>query len=109
MYALGVPASPAYKHYPHLASTTKWAGIPLMAISLIGASFASSVKTLIVTQGVLYAVGGSMVYYPTLIFLDEWFVRRKGMAYGVMWVCYPSSFSVSVIFGLFRGGPLLMR
>jgi len=26
-----------------------------------------------------------MVYYPTFLFLDEWFVRRKALAYGVCW------------------------
>ena len=90
MYVIGVPSSPAYKRWPRLANTSKWAGLPLMAISLVAASFANEVKYLILTQGALYAVGGSIVYYPTLIFLDEWFIRRKGMAYGVMWVRLPS-------------------
>jgi len=85
MYVMGVPLSPAFKRWPRLANITKWAGIPIMAISLIAASFANEIKVLTITQGALYAVGGSIVYYPTLIFLDEWFIRRKGMAYGVMW------------------------
>jgi hypothetical protein len=89
MYMIGVPSSPAYKRWPRLANKSKWAGLPLMAISLVAASFANEVKYLILTQGALYAVGGSIVYYPTLIFLDEWFIRRKGMAYGVMWVRSP--------------------
>lgn len=33
----------------------------------------------------MYAIGGGMLYFPTIIFLDEWFVRRKGFAYGIMW------------------------
>ena len=50
---------------------------------------------MIVTQGVLYALGGTLLYTPTVTFLDEWFVKRKGFAYGIMWV--------SVVFRLNRG------
>lgn len=36
--------------------------------------------------GVGYAIGAGLAYAPTILFLDEWFVVRKGFAYGVMWV-----------------------
>jgi hypothetical protein len=39
------------------------------------------------TQGVLYAIGGSIAYAPCVIYMDEWFVKRKGLAFGIMWVC----------------------
>jgi hypothetical protein len=86
MYMIGVLLFPAYKRWPNLANRSKWAGLPIMAIAMIAASFASKVKHLILTQGTLYAIGGSIVYYPTLVFLDEWFIVRKGLAFGVMWV-----------------------
>ncbi|KAF4635406.1 hypothetical protein G7Y89_g2692 [Cudoniella acicularis] len=85
MYMIGVPLAPVYNKWPHFANMSKYAGPPIMAASLIGASFANEVKYLILTQGALYAIGGSIVYLPALIFLDEWFVRRKGLAYGIMW------------------------
>lgn len=56
-----------------------------MAAALIGASFAQTVNHLILTQGVLYAIGGCIIYYPILTYIDEWFIRRKGLAYGIMW------------------------
>jgi MFS family permease len=56
-----------------------------MAAGLIGASFAQTVSHLIITQGVLYAMGGCIIYYPILMYIDEWFIRRKGLAYGIMW------------------------
>lgn len=62
-----------------------WAGIPLLSGSLLAASFANSVSQLIAFQGVLYAIGGNMLFAPTVNYLDEWFVRRKGLAVGVMW------------------------
>lgn len=76
---------PAYNRWPRLANISKWAGLPIIAIALIAASFATEVRHLVITQGALFAIGGSLVYCPTLIFLDEWFIQRKGLAFGVMW------------------------
>jgi hypothetical protein len=86
MYMIGLLLFPAYKKWPRLANLSKWAGLPIMAMALIAGSFANKVSHLILTQGALYAIGGSVVYYPTLVFLDEWFIRRKGFAFGVVWV-----------------------
>lgn len=94
MYTIGVLLYPAYKQWPNFATRSKWVGVPLMAVGLISASFASSVKYMALTQGVLYALGGSAVYYPSLALLDEWFIRRKGFAYGVMWVSGAVPFSL---------------
>jgi MFS family permease len=60
-------------------------GLLVSSISLTVASFARSIWQLIITQGILYGVGISMMYYPTMAFLDGWFVRRKGLAYGTAW------------------------
>lgn len=86
MYMSGLVLFPAYKKWPHLASRSKWLGLPLMAAGLIAASFANTGNQLIVTQGVLYGIGGSVLYNPLLLLIDEWFVQRKGMAYGIMFV-----------------------
>ena len=84
-YTIGVLLFPAYKQWPRLATNSKWAGLPVMAAALIAGSFANTVSHLVLTQGVLYAIGGSIIYYPSLVYLDEWFIRRKGLAYGIMW------------------------
>ncbi|KAK7756067.1 hypothetical protein SLS62_002010 [Diatrype stigma] len=60
-------------------------GLLIMCISLATSSFSQSVSHLIVTQGILYGVGGSIAYSPCILYMDEWFVKRKGLAYGVMW------------------------
>ena len=56
-----------------------------MCIALAGSSFSQSIAHLILSQGILYAIGGSLAYCPTIIFVDEWFIKKKGFAYGVMW------------------------
>jgi len=85
MYLAGLVLFPVYKTYPFLATRSKWVGLPLMAVGLIAASFVDTVNHLILAQGAIYALGGCIVYYPTLLFIDEWFIRRKGLAYGIMW------------------------
>ncbi|GLA71326.1 hypothetical protein AtubIFM55763_001696 [Aspergillus tubingensis] len=40
---------------------------------------------MIVTQGVICGLGNGLVFSPTTLYLDQWFVRRKGLAYGIMW------------------------
>jgi hypothetical protein len=89
MYMSGLLLFPAYKKWPRLPNTSKWAGLPLMAAGLIAASFANSVNHLILTQGVIYAIGGSIIYNPTCLLMDEWFIQRKGFAYGVLWASLP--------------------
>ena len=53
-------------------------------VSLVAASFCTSVPGLIATQGAGYGLGFAILYFPTLSMLNEWFVRRRGLAYGVM-------------------------
>ncbi|KAM7202137.1 major facilitator superfamily transporter [Naviculisporaceae sp. PSN 640] len=60
-------------------------GLVVMCLGIALSSFATTVTHLIVTQGILYAIGGSIAYSPCIVYLDEWFVRRKGLAYGIMW------------------------
>ncbi|EON65962.1 hypothetical protein W97_05204 [Coniosporium apollinis CBS 100218] len=61
------------------------AGLITMCLALSMSSFSTTVGHLILTQGVLYAIGGSLVYCPTVIYVDQWFVKRKGFAFGIMW------------------------
>jgi len=86
MYLIDLLLFPADKKWPCFANFSKWAGLPVIAIALVTASFATKARHLILTQGALYAIGGSLLYCPTLIFLDEWFIQRKGLAFGIVWV-----------------------
>ncbi|KAI0322403.1 MFS general substrate transporter [Amylostereum chailletii] len=70
--------------YPIHRRTAMWIGVVLCWSSLFGASFATTVSQLVALQGVLYAIGGSLLYTPTISFLSEWFVRRGGLANGVV-------------------------
>ncbi|KAG6003938.1 hypothetical protein E4U21_001564 [Claviceps maximensis] len=71
--------------YPRFSRWGPILGLLLMSASLIASSFSQKVGHLIASQGVLYAIGGSISYTPCIIYLDEWFIKRKGLAYGIMW------------------------
>ena len=75
----------ALQAWPRFRRLCSLLGLIIITIALIGSSFSTAVWHLIVTQGVLYAIGGSLLYAPAILYLDEWFIARKGFAYGVMW------------------------
>lgn len=83
---LGMPITMGIQRLsPRLSAWSPLIGIFIMAGALVAASFATTVSHLIGTQGVLFAIGSSLAYCPCIAFLNDWFDRRKGMAYGIMW------------------------
>lgn len=60
------------------------AGSIICVLSALAASFVTSVAGLIATQGVLYGCGFTILYLPMLCMLNEWFVQRRGFAYGIL-------------------------
>jgi MFS family permease len=83
---LDVPLTMAFlRLYPRLGRWSPIAGLLVMCLGLAMSSFSTSVTHLIITQGVFYAVGGSIAYSPCIVYMDEWFVKKKGLAYGIMW------------------------
>ncbi|KAK7421467.1 hypothetical protein QQX98_002166 [Neonectria punicea] len=71
--------------YPRQTRWSPIVGLFVMCVALAASSFSQNTTHLIVTQGVVYAVGGSISYCPCILYMDEWFVKRKGFAYGIMW------------------------
>ncbi|KAF2711040.1 MFS general substrate transporter [Pleomassaria siparia CBS 279.74] len=69
-------------------------GWPLCIAGLVAGSFADQLGILILTQGVMYGVGFIIFYYPILTMVDEFWVRRRGMAYGLL--CSASGVSGAV-------------
>ncbi|KAI0046069.1 MFS general substrate transporter [Auriscalpium vulgare] len=84
IYCSGPFIYPFTSRYPHHRRTAMWIGSALCWASLFGASYATTVMQLVFLQGVLYALGGALLYAPTMSYLSEWFVRRRGLANGVV-------------------------
>jgi MFS family permease len=60
-------------------------GLFAAALALAMSSFCTTVPQLIGTQGFLFGFGGCFAYTPCLLYIDQWFDKRKGMAYGIMY------------------------
>ncbi|KAI0538152.1 major facilitator superfamily domain-containing protein [Xylaria digitata] len=60
-------------------------GLLIVSATLALSSFAMTTTHLIISQGIVYGLGGGIAYCPCIVYLNEWFVKRKGLAYGIMW------------------------
>jgi MFS family permease len=82
---LGGPFSASVaKRFPRYQRQQIWAGWPLCILGLVCGSFTTTVNGLILTQGIMYGVGFVTLYYPIISMVDEWWVARKGMAFGII-------------------------
>lgn len=85
LYYLGAPFSAFItKKYHRYQRQQIWLGWPLCILSLVAASFTNSVNGLIGTQGFLYGLGFVTLSYPIISMINEWWVARKGMAFGLI-------------------------
>ncbi|OCT49112.1 hypothetical protein CLCR_04874 [Cladophialophora carrionii] len=93
---LGAPlAVPLIRRWSRYRTQMILVGWPLCIVGLIAGSFANRLPTLILTQGVMYGVGFIIFYYPILTMVDEFWVTRRGMAYGFL--CAASGASGAVM------------
>ena len=56
----------------------------LCASALVLASFATHVWHLWITQGAMYGASWVLCYTPFLIMLNDWFVKKRGLAIGIL-------------------------
>lgn len=63
----------------------------LCILALLASSFANTLPLIIITHGVIYVLGFLILCYPILSFLNEYWITRRGLAYGVL--CSASGFS----------------
>ncbi|KAJ5817863.1 Major facilitator superfamily domain general substrate transporter [Penicillium robsamsonii] len=75
----------AYRQWPRYQRLGCGLGVLMMCAALGLSSLATNTNHLIISQGIFYAIGGSIAYAPCILLMEEWFDRRKGLAFGVMW------------------------
>jgi MFS family permease len=82
---LGSPFSAAItKRFPKYQRLQIWVGWPTCLAGLVAGSFTSTIGGLIVTQGAMYGIGFITLTYPIISMVDEWWIARKGMAFGLI-------------------------
>ena len=85
MYLIAPLTLYVLESWPSIRRLSSIFGLIVVIAALIASSFSTKVWHLLLTQGIMYAIGGSFLYAPTMFYLDEWFLRRKGLAFGIMW------------------------
>lgn len=81
------------KTWPRLQRWATAGGLFVMCLALALSSFATKTTDLIITQGVIYAIGGSFAYSPCILYMDEWFAKRIGLAYGKLTLIHSASYT----------------
>ena len=80
-FLLGAPAGMLADRFgPRRVSL---AGAGVLALGLVGASFAPSLATLYVTYSVGIGVGVGLTYVPSVGAVQPWFVKRRAFATGI--------------------------
>jgi MFS family permease len=85
LYMVAPMTISALETWPSMRRLSSIVGLAIVVASLVASSFAIDLWHLILTQGVLYGIGGNLLYTPLMFYLDEWFIRRKGLAFGIVW------------------------
>ncbi|KAI4193695.1 MAG: hypothetical protein LQ348_002799 [Seirophora lacunosa] len=82
---LGAPFMAVFvRRYQRYRNQMIWAGWPLCIAALVAGSFANTIGALIVTQGIMYGTGFLIFYYPIISIVTEWWIQRRGMAFGII-------------------------
>lgn len=84
IYLTGPIIYPYIARYPQHRRPCLWIGGLMCWSSLLGASYATKVEQLVALQGVMYALGGSLLYAPCISYISDWFVKRRGLANGIV-------------------------
>ncbi|KAH6874025.1 putative monocarboxylate transporter [Thelonectria olida] len=80
--------APFTRRWASRRQTAAMLGAGLSSISFLLSSWSSNVWHLVVTQGVLAALGSSLIYSTTTLSLGEWFgTSNRAVAYGLTLSC----------------------
>ncbi|KZV73164.1 MFS general substrate transporter, partial [Peniophora sp. CONT] len=84
MYFSSPITYPLATRYGFHRQKAMWLGTLICWASLFGASYATTVTQLLLLQGILYSIGGSLLWPASMTYMPEWFVMRRGLANGVL-------------------------
>ncbi|KAK4442132.1 MFS general substrate transporter, partial [Podospora aff. communis PSN243] len=84
MQKLGAPVvAPFIIRHPQFRTHLIWSGWIVCVVSLVASSCASELWHLALSIGVAFSLGFSILYYPMLNMLNDWWYVRRGFAYGI--------------------------
>ncbi|GAA5915155.1 uncharacterized protein JCM6883_001749 [Sporobolomyces salmoneus] len=73
-----------FRRYPEYLKPVLLGSALLYSLSMLAASWSTKIWHLILLQGVLCGITGSILYTPVVMHLNAWFVERRGLAGGII-------------------------
>ncbi|KAJ5026344.1 major facilitator superfamily domain-containing protein [Bipolaris maydis] len=74
---------PLIGRYSQFRPHMMWTGMTLVVASCLGAAFSTTALQVIMTQGMMYGLSSGLLFAPCISFVDEWFLKRRGLANGI--------------------------
>ncbi|BGP49266.1 hypothetical protein JCM10450v2_005149, partial [Rhodotorula kratochvilovae] len=73
-----------FRRYSDWRRTTLFAMVAINCGSMLASSWATKTVHLIILQGVLGGFSGAVLYAPVLLYLNDWFVEKRGLSSGIV-------------------------
>ncbi|GAA6052497.1 hypothetical protein JCM3770_003796 [Rhodotorula araucariae] len=73
-----------FRRYSDWRRTTLFAMVAVNCGSMLASSWATKTVHLIILQGVLGGFSGAVLYAPVLLYLNDWFVEKRGLSSGIV-------------------------
>ncbi|GAA5905199.1 hypothetical protein JCM8208_000312 [Rhodotorula glutinis] len=83
-YLLPLPTTILFRRYPDYVKMALWISTALYTGSMLLSSWATQAWQLVVLQGIVCGATGSIMYTPVLMWLNDWWVAKKGLAGGII-------------------------
>ncbi|THH18164.1 hypothetical protein EW146_g2774 [Bondarzewia mesenterica] len=83
-YSAGIILMVIFQNRPQYLRLLMHFGLLMWLAGMLGASFATKAWQLIICQGVLPGLAAAIISFPTYIWVTHWFVKRRGLASGLI-------------------------
>jgi MFS family permease len=74
-----------FRSYPRLIRSVSTVCIALSALCIFLASFMDKVVYLLLFQGIFYGICSGITFTPVILWLPQWFDKRRGLASGIIY------------------------
>lgn len=92
---LGMPfVAPIAIRWPQHRRKMCATGWCICLLGLAAASLATKISQLLIFQGVVYGIGWSICFTTFLFILNEWWIEKRGLAYGILFAASGVSGSI---------------
>ena len=83
-YAVTIFVGPLSTRYREYRVYIQYTGLTLAVLGILLSGFATKPWHLIITSGIIYPIGATIMWMPIATLTFEWFVKRRGLSTGIL-------------------------